>query len=187
MLVTHGTTLERAQDILRNGFDERDDIPYVWNCSDSSVLYAYNVAKFNEYDDHDVQSLFRAITESFGNAQIAAALTSKASYIVTFVIDVPENIANPDESCLNMEHAITIDRVHLDLSNIVSIHIAPFMQRLSLMYLCGLENNHHLRTHLLSDLEYQALKSISKLQEGWVSDLMEIEFHETSVTAVLSL
>ena len=111
----HGTSMENAEKIIKEGFSSNDTI---WNCSDCDYTY---VAESNcdeeEYNINYDEGFYLAVEA----AQIAAAyFNSMKSETVVFEFLVPEEIANEfedDISCENMaqyHHCYQIDSKFLN-------------------------------------------------------------------------
>lgn len=116
----HGTSMEKAKEILKYGFsDEKDTI---WNVSDPEMVYLAE-----EQDPEECVEDFESyITESKVTAikagQIAAAwFNSKSPDTVVFEFEVPEEVIGlfePDDSCENAYGCCQVNA--LELNDLIS-------------------------------------------------------------------
>lgn len=107
----HGTTMESARSILKNGFNGETDT--VWNCSDCDKLYVRDKDSNAIFDEDE------AIYLSVSAGQIAAAVfDSKETSIAIFKFEVEDDVADSyfdeDDSCPNMDGSYQIDKSDLD-------------------------------------------------------------------------
>ncbi len=107
----HGTTMECARSILKNGFDNETDT--VWNCSDCDKLYVRDENHSN-WDNDSNECVFFTVE----SAQIAAAFknsqdTSVAVFKFYVANDVAEDYFFEDDSCENMSGCFQIEKSDL--------------------------------------------------------------------------
>lgn len=107
----HGTSIESARNIVKNGFD--NPVETIWNCSDPDVLYVRNSEEF-AYDDYESPET-EAIRECIYSGQIAAAMAdSKETKIAVLEFLVPDEIFESefekDYSCENMDGCYEIPK-----------------------------------------------------------------------------
>jgi len=115
MLFYHGTTMEAAQSILREGFGGGSTC---WNCSDDECVYLWEAAPESE---DEMYGFFNAAE----SAQLAAAITgSHSSEIVVFALEIPDKDigewVTEDVSCENMARLFAWETPSMWLNEMIS-------------------------------------------------------------------
>ena len=98
----HGTTVENAEKIIKEGFDEPDDM--IWDVSVPGYIYLTD----ESFDDEETEDW--AKTRAIEAAQIAAAhYDSMKTSVILFKFTVPDELAaefEPDDSCENADGCV---------------------------------------------------------------------------------
>ena len=170
MLFYHGTTMEAAQSILREGYGGGSTC---WNCSDDECVYLWEAAPESE---DEMYGFFNAAE----SAQLAAAITgSHSSEIVVFALEIPDKDigewVTEDVSCENMARLFAWETPSMWLNEMISkgkVKISAqvgegYKPAFRWFYLTGVT-----RDYLdLSEKEYQDLDIATKLISGHGGDI----------------
>lgn len=155
----HGTTMENAKSILKEGFNSESA---VWECSDPLATYFYR----SDINDTPKEGLKLAIE----NAQIASAVSGvQDTSVAVIVADIPDSVpAYPDRSCENMENvAVEIEtellNLGIDCRKIkISMLIFPetYCPGMRFFYLKDLS---FLELSDFSDFEFELIQTLSQI------------------------
>lgn len=180
--LTHGTSLNRANNIFIHGFDSEK---LVWDCADPDVTYFYQVDKFAkaecmEEDELEYQ-IESAIYMSNESAQITSAFEKNpGDKTIVFEIKIDYDESNKDEilgeimeddSCENMadcgavciENEIINKWIKQGIAK-VKIHEFEFCPKIALCYIVSLAKNEYCLNSLneLSSIEFETLNVLAK-------------------------
>lgn len=191
----HGTTVENAIEIVTNGFDE--SAIAIWNDSEDDYTYAYSLQKVIEYEDIEIEdddgniiedelenAKRQAVAVAMSNAQIAAALWSKASHTIVLEIEIDDCLVNPDTSGNGQMQncgAVQVDTATLNkLGRIVAYHVSEFPQKLAIFCLVGIDYIQQIYFSSQSKEIYQALELLKNVEYSAISELfMELATDST--------
>lgn len=197
-ILVHGTTIDRIEGILKNGFDPQNG---VWSCSDPHRAYFYELEVFAEKEGFDLMDemeycYYRMLSIANEQGQINNAFKENCdTKTCVFEFRIPkkyledEDNVCEDSSCPNSQHtgAIEIDidyfdTIMADPETEIYIHYYPFFIKMSLVYIAGLIDNEYCENAIgnLSSLEYNLLKAMSNNSNTGdvycdICDMTEIE------------
>ena len=158
----HGTSMEAARDILKNGFC---DINRSWSCSNSTQMYFY---ANNECCVDDEDDYYRnAMNLAFEAGCVTASLRkSPAEYVSILEIIIDEDLVEDDNSCENMAYcgARQVDLEDLRGIDIIE-HKCKYFPSMGLMYLTGCIRNNYLdlQNSLIGDYEIRLIRESERL------------------------
>jgi hypothetical protein len=133
-MLYHGTTLERAREILKNGFV--GGINENWTVSDGNV-YFWSTDRLIEYEQCEPENAeYCAIEHAYENGQ--CALAYGGSQVVVFEVDAEVN--KEDYSCENMAGAV-VSCYPIEAATIKRMWISPDLSLLRGYFICGMMNN----------------------------------------------
>lgn len=123
MLLFHGTTLENALDIQKNGFKYES---CVWNCSLNETYFFTEDFFLNEFEHDTFSELWNyAIQETMDQARITMACHNPQNYRGAVLVFDTELMSNgdqirPDDSCENMSDC-AVALTNPDMNGLVAI------------------------------------------------------------------
>ena len=186
----HGTTIQAAVDIMKNGF--KTDTSN-WNVSDPDMVYFVNPIKVQEDANEEEESWITSESMRLANeeGQIANALLPYSLPVTCVLEFIFENgndyyCFEDDNSCEGMYFAsqIELDEINRMIKD-KKVKIIPyyflFYSKLSLFYLINLQNN---PTAALKDKlsinDYEALTLIGevKMYLDNITELNELSFEQ---------
>ncbi len=179
----HGTTVESAMQILKNGFAGVIDST-IWNVSDADKLY---MRELNCDEDGYDESLRYCIE----NAQIAAAIRNSMDSriaVIKFIVDDKaiiqfDEMFESDDSCDNMEDCFQVDKVLLQecidngtIKASIDVYDDAYVPYLRVFYLAGLEMSY---LDIEDNLLIKAIE-IAKNSNVWLEEILDCgEISET--------
>lgn len=165
-MLYHGTTLERAREILKNGFV--GGINENWNVSDGNVYFwsSDKLIEFEECDEDD--SEWYTIQKAYENGQ--CALAYGGSHVVVFEVDA--DVTQDDTSCHNMEGAV-VSYEPVSADKIRRMWISPDLSLLR-GYFISLMMNNDMAVNTFSPIE----ETIANLMSGFYLEPGDFELEE---------
>lgn len=125
MLLFHGTTVENAKNILKNGFNYNDSI---WTCSGCETYFFHeNYLKEEHGIDSPEEILERGIREALDQSVITLAIQNPSDYrgaVLVFESDLMSNGGElePDYSCEGMS-SMAVALRNPDMNGLVGVYI----------------------------------------------------------------
>ena len=177
-MLYHGTTLERALSILKNGFDSQDENWIVSN----GANYFWSVLAIMDRDGEDQEyAENEAIQSAYHAGMFALARGGSRVVVIEVELDEDEYGIEDDLSCENMEGAV-VTHLPVPASAIRSIRISPdlslfrglFIRTASMMKLA------------VQDFTETELK-IAKCFENFTFEIDEFELEETTPEHLFSI
>lgn len=170
MLLFHGTTLQNAKKIQKEGFSYDKQ---VWNCSNEETYFFTEEFFWDEHDAEDFSEMWQhAISHTLDQSRIVLATENPDIYKGAVLVFDTELMSNKndieqDYSCENMENqAVTL--VNPDMNGLVAVIYAT-------------EDEKESRPFMLTSLsqnDYFIMPEINSITEKIISALENTDFYE---------
>lgn len=163
MLLFHGTTIENAKQILKNGFNYNNSI---WSCSQNETYFFSGDYFKKEYDlNNDEEVLQYGIQEALQQSMITLAVQNPADYrgaVLVFDSDLMNNKdeIEPDYSCENMQD-MAVCLSNPDMKGLIGFYVMEEDCRVvRLVTLASMASNQHLNEVNLSSIEKKMMEAL---------------------------